>query len=463
MKYEDFIKNKKFSYDGKGIEKIELHDSLFPFQRDIVTWSLKKGRSAIFAGTGLGKTRQQLEWARNVYNYTKQSILILAPLAVAAQTIREGEKIGINVKMCREQDDVINGINIANYEMLHKFDCSFFAGIVLDESSILKSFDGKTRNMIIDNFKETPYKLACTATPAPNDYMELGNHSEFLGVMTRTEMLSMFFVHDGGETQKWRLKGHAEDKFWEWIATWAVMLQKPSDLGYSNDSYDLPPLEIHNHVIETDNTEEGFLFAINAQTLQERQQARRGSIVDRVAKCAELVNASDKPFLVWCDLNSESEALKKSINGAIEVKGSDSNEHKEKSMMDFADGKIRVLVTKPSIAGFGMNWQHCSQMAFVGLSDSFEQVYQAIRRCYRFGQKEIVKVHMIISDKEGNVAENIRRKERDFDEMSREMSKHTRKINEKNIKATQSETAEYLPIVKVKIPTWLRSESNASN
>lgn len=431
---------------------------LFNHQSDITRWSLRKGRSAVFAGTGLGKSIIQLEWSKHVHKHTGGNVLILAPLAVASQTVREGQKIDLNVTLCRQQSDVKSGINITNYEMLHKFNPDEFEGIVLDESSILKAFDGKMRTEIIESFRNTPFRLACTATPAPNDYMELGNHSEFLGVMSRTEMLSMFFVHDGGETQKWRLKGHAESKFWEWVASWAVLIQKPSDLGYDDGDYILPPLNIVDHIVEINRPLEGELFKSEAKTLQERQKARRETIEERVAKCAEIVNSTDRPFLVWCDLNKESELLAKSIPGAVEVKGSDSPEHKEKAMLDFANGKIRCLVSKPSICGFGMNWQHCADMAFVGLSDSFEQIYQAIRRCYRFGQKNQVNVHMITSDLEGAVAENIRRKEADFERMAEEMLKHTRKITAENIRATTIEKTEYVPRLKMTIPSWLRSE-----
>jgi hypothetical protein len=459
MKYADFLESKRFTMPEAGFNVSELNENLSPFQQDIVRWALRKGKAAIFAGTGLGKTRMQAEWANRVHVHTDGNILILAPLAVASQTVREGQVVGIDIHLCSEQSDVRPGINIANYERLHKFDPNSFVGIVLDESSILKSYTGKIRNQIIDSFRKTPYRLACTATPAPNDYMELGNHSEFLGVMSRTEMLSMFFVHDGGETQKWRLKGHAEEKFWEWVASWSVMLQKPSDLGYEDGNYVLPPLNIIDHVVETKATADGYLFTVEAQTLLERQQARRDSIKQRVAKAAEIVNSTDRPFIVWCDLNVESELLVRSIPGAVEVKGSDSPEHKECAMIDFADGKVRVLVTKPSIAGFGMNWQHCSDMAFVGLTDSFEQVYQAIRRCYRFGQKRPVNVHMIVSDAEGSVAANIKRKEAEFEAMYAAMVRYTKDITRKNIRATTIEKTEYDPRVPMKIPDWLRGET----
>jgi hypothetical protein len=281
--------------------------------------------------------------------------------------------------------------------------------------------------------------------------MEIGNHAEFLGVMNRTEMLSMFFVHDGGDTSKWRLKGHAEDDFWQWVASWGVVLEKPSDLGYADDGYDLPPLTINDFVIEV----EGEV----GNTLSQRQKARRETIEDRVKAAAEIVNASDQPFLVWCDLNDESAMLKKLIPDAVEVKGSDKPAHKEKAMLDFAAGKIRVLVTKPSIAGFGMNWQHCADMAFVGLSDSFEQVFQAIRRCYRFGQTKPVNVHMITSSREGATAENIKRKEADFKKMVSEMVQYTKEITSESIRSAERDETVYEPETPIIIPAWLVSET----
>lgn len=454
--YESFIQSKQIKAQTSGfvVDRASLHPTLFDFQRDIVRWALRRGRAAIFAGTGLGKTRMQIEWAMNVHRLTDGDVLMLAPLAVSAQTVREASSLGCEITICRSQDDVRPGLNITNYEMLHKFEPAKFKGVVLDESSILKSFTGKIRTELIESFALTPYRLACTATPAPNDYMEIGNHAEFLGVMSRAEMLSMFFVHDGGETQKWRLKGHAEDVFWKWVANWGVMLEKPSDLGYPDDGYILPPLSITDHVIEVEGDP--------ANTLSERQKARRETVAERVAACAEIVNGTDKPFLVWCDLNVESEMLSAAIPGAVEVKGSDKPSHKEQAMLDFAAGKIRVLVTKPSIAGFGMNWQQCADMAFVGLSDSFEQVFQAIRRCYRFGQTKPVNVHMITSSREGATAENIKRKEVDFKRMVSEMVRYTKDITAEEIRSTERDVTEYMPKRPIIIPKWIRSESVAN-
>lgn len=428
---------------------------LFPFQSDIVKWALRKGRSAVFADCGLGKTAIQLEWSQKVVEQTGGNVLILAPLAVSEQTVNEGQKFGIAVNLCRTQEDVKPGINITNYEMLHHFDSSKFTGVVLDESSILKGMNSKTRITVTESFLNTPYKLACTATPAPNDYMELGNHSEFLGVMTRAEMLAMFFVHDGGETSKWRVKGHAAQRYWEWVSSWAVVIRKPSDLGYDDGDYVLPELNMRQHTVTASSPPDGMLFTIEAMTLQERQAARRTSIVDRVRVCADLVNQSTEPWIIWCDLNAESEALRKAITGAIEITGSDSHEHKKNSMLGFTNGDIGVLITKPKIAGHGMNWQHCNNVAFVGLSDSYEAFYQAVRRCWRFGQKNDVNVHIITAHTEGAVVANIERKERDAMNMINEMVRHTQKITSAEVRGTKRNQADYLPAQKIILPQWL--------
>jgi len=434
MEYTEFLKTKQLKVESSGfdVDISELHPSLFDFQKDIVKWALKKGKCAIFAGTGLGKTYMQLEWANKVCEYTNGNVLILAPLAVAQQTVHEGDKFNIAVHLCRQQSDVKDGINITNYEMLHKFDIDSFIGIVLDESSILKSFTGKVRTQLIEDFQEIPYRLACTATPAPNDYMELGNHSEFLGVMSVVEMFAMFFVHDGGDTAKWRLKGHAVKEFWEWVSSWAVMLSNPRDLGYDGEMFDLPELKIHE--VQVDKT--GYVVKL-AQTLTERRDARRSTIDARVKYAADIANSLNEPCIVWCDLNEESDKLTKAINGAVEVKGSHDNKYKEDSLTGFSEGKFNILVSKPSIAGFGMNWQHCSKMIFVGISDSFEQYYQAVRRCWRFGQLKEVDVYIITSVKEGAVVANIKRKEKEFNKMLSGMIASTQDFTKKNIKSTQ--------------------------
>jgi hypothetical protein len=446
--YQEFLQSKTITDEPSGLVTIpRLNPMLFDFQRDIVAWALRRGRAAIFADCGLGKSPMQLEWAQRVADHTERPVLIVAPLAVSSQTIREGEKFGIYVE--RLKSDVFGpSVYITNYEQLHKANPEQFAGIVLDESSILKSYTGKYRTDLVENWGRIPYRLACTATPAPNDFMELGNHAEFLGSMTRTEMLSMFFVHDGGETQKWRLKGHAEAEFWKWICSWAVMIRKPSDLGYDDGKFILPELRMHQITVETTNTGD-CLFAMEAQTLQERQKARKDSTQDRVAKCADIINGDTEPWLIWCNLNDESAAIKSAVDGAVEVKGSDKPESKESALLGFSAGEFSRLVTKPKIAGHGMNWQHCNNVAFVGLSDSYEQFYQAVRRCWRFGQTKPVDCYIITADTEGAVVKNIERKEQDAERMAANMVEHMHSINEENIKGTSRTSSEYDTDTKV--------------
>ena len=437
--YSEFLAAKAITQVPTGVTPEEPHEMLFPFQRDIVKWALRCGRACIFADCGMGKTFMQIEWARQIPG----DVLILAPLAVAAQTIDEAAKLDCLVRYCRDRSDVQSGITVTNYDMLQHFDANRFTGVVLDESSIIKHFDSKTRRKIIEKFSSTPYRLACTATPAPNDHMELGNHAEFVGAMERTEMLSMFFVHDGGDTAKWRLKRHAEVEFWKWVCSWAVMIRKPSDLGYEDGQFVLPPMIMEeisvDHKVASD-----YLFAMEAQTLQERITARRESISDRVKKCAEIVNGSREYWMIWCNLNSESEALATEIENAVEIQGSEKPDDKARKLHAFSRGEIQILVSKPSIAGFGMNFQHCHNVVFVGLSDSWEQYYQAIRRCWRFGQMQEVKVYIVISTAEGQVLKNIKRKEADAARMVEEMIKHMHSINEANIKGTSRRFDSYV-------------------
>ena len=446
MSYVEFLKKKETFDPATGLKNIpELNPMLFEFQRDIVRWGLKRGRAAIWADCGLGKGPMALEWA----NHVPGEVLIVAPLAVSRQFQREAAKFNVTIGIAKNKSEIKERITVTNYERLDGFDPSQFNGVVLDESSILKSHDGKTRTALIESFQKTPFRLCCTATPAPNDHMELANHAEFLGTMTRVEMLAMFFVHDGGETSKWRLKGHAEGDFWRWLSSWAIMMRKPSDLGYSDDVFKLPEIKIHQHTVSVEKATNGFLFPIEANTLQERIGARRETTADRVKECAAIVNATDRPFLVWCNLNTESELLGRSIKGAVEIKGSDSPEEKEAAMIGFTEGRIRVLITKPSIAGFGMNWQHCADMAFVGLSDSYEQFYQAIRRCWRFGQKKSVNVHIITAETEGAVVANIRRKESDAVKMAERMVDHMKDINAESLHGgTSRSKSEYARDVK---------------
>jgi len=452
MTYKDFIAGKRIIDRPSGLEEIPpLNPQLFDFQRDIVSWALRRGRAAIFADCGMGKTPMQLEWARHIPG----RVLIVTPLAVASQTCREAEKFGIDGVKYLRADDHKTQIVVTNYEMIDRF-CPFdFEGVVLDESSILKSYTGKFRNKLIGEWGDVNYRLAATATPAPNDFMELGSHSEFIGAMTRTDMLSHFFVHDGGETQKWRLKGHAESEFWRWLCEWAVMIRKPSDLGYEDGDFLLPQLHIAQTTVDASPDAAGMLFAMEAKTMSERRDARKTSVGERVNAVADMVNASDQPWLIWCDLNSESEALRKAINGAVEVKGSDAQEVKEQRLLGFTNGSIRVLVTKPSIAGWGLNWQHCSHMAFTGLSDSYEQFYQAVRRCWRFGQDTDVNVYVVTSSTEGAVVANIKRKEKDSERMAAMMVEHMADLNAENIKGTQRKDKSYKPENEIIIPNFL--------
>lgn len=442
--YSEFIRAKAGTEVDAGFEPQQIGSHLFDFQSAIVEWACKRGRAAIFADTGLGKTAMQVEWARQVAEHTGGRVLILAPLCVAQQTVEESAKFGTRVKYCR--DEVQTGgdeLIITNYEMVDHFDVTDYAGVVLDESSILKSHDSKTRAKIIEMFRDTPYKLSCTATPSPNDHMELGNQAEFLGVMTATEMLAMFFVHDGGDTSQWRLKGHGKTRFWEWMAKWSVCIRNPADLGFNGDSYILPGLNLQQHIIESPEALPGQLFSGLAQTLTERRDAKRQSMAERVKLTADMVNSHNRPTIVWCHLNDESKALAGAIPDAVEVTGSMTADEKEKAIMAFTHGEKRVIVSKASICGFGMNWQHCHDMVFAGLDDSFESYYQAVRRCYRFGQKEIVNVHLVSAESEGAVKANLERKQAQANEMAESMVLHMRELTKQTIKGTTMEKSDY--------------------
>lgn len=465
MSYGDFIENKLSRVPPTGLAgAIDLPAGLFDFQDAIARWALRRGRAAVFADTGLGKSRMQLAWADAVRRETGHDVLILAPLAVAAQTVQEGEEIGVAVRQCRDGAEVKPGITITNYDRIHRFDTSRFGAVVLDESSIIKHHTSKTLAMLLDAFSQTPFKLCATATPAPNDWTELGTHAEFLGICTQVEMLSEYFVHDGGDTQTWRLKGHARQQFWRWVASWAALVRKPSDLGFDGSRYDLPPLRVNQHTTAStghDQQATGMLFALEANTLSERRTARRDSLEGRVSACAAMVNADREPWIVWCDLNAEGDALRAAIPGAVEIRGSDDPDVKEQRLVDFAAGKIRVLVTKPSIAGFGLNWQHCANMAFVGVTDSWESYYQAVRRCWRFGQKREVQVHIFASDLEGAVINNLQRKERDALAMAESLSAETRDAVMQEVTGVVRQSNPYSPARTAEIPAWLVSEEIA--
>lgn len=480
--YEQFVAQKLTRVPPTGLRELpELSSSLFPHQRDLVAWALRRGRAAIFASTGLGKTAMQLEWARHVPG----PVLILAPLAVAAQTIEEGKRIGVEVKRAREPHDIdqwiqngkgpsdcsfsgcigceecstLGGIYVTNYDRLHKFDPAKFKAVVLDESSIIKHHDAKTFAALTEAFRDTPFKLCATATPSPNDYTELGTHAEFLGVCSRTEMLAEYFCHDGGDTSKWRLKGHARKLFWKWVSTWGALVRLPSDLRYEDGSYALPDLNVHMHTIAAGieaAKEQGLLFVEPAKTLTERRRARKHSTNDRAQQCAEVVNASKEAWVIWCDLNAEADALAEKIPDAVEIRGTDDVWKKEDRLAKFARGEIRVLISKPSICGWGLNWQHCARIAFVGVSDSWEQYHQAIRRCWRFGQKRAVDVHVFASELEGDVVRNLQRKETDAAKMALELSAETNESVRGEIYGATHETNTYAP-ARIDIPSWLRS------
>lgn len=459
MKYDQFISEKLSSAPSTGIASgFSVPSSLFPHQSCLVEWALRRGRAAIFADTGLGKSRMQLAWADAVAKHTKSRVLILAPLAVAAQTVGEGIEIGIDVTLCRTGADVRDGINITNYDRLHHFDASMFDGVVLDESSIIKHHNTRTLAHLLAAFKDTRFKLCATATPAPNDWTELGTHAEFLGVCTRQEMLAEFFTHDGGDTSVWRLKGHARHIFWRWVCQWGALVRRPSDLGFDDSAYALPPLHLHEHIVECDMPVNGMLFAAEAQTLSERRDARRMSMEDRVAECAAIANSeASEPWVIWCELNAEGEALRKAIPGSVEIAGSDDVDTKESRLADFAAGRIRVLISKPSIAGFGLNWQHAARMAFVGVTDSFESYYQAVRRCWRFGQKRDVHVHLFSSSAEGAVLANLKRKERDAQAMAESLSAETRDAVMQSVTGQTRQTNDYNAAQHVAVPAFLRS------
>ena len=454
MEYSEFIRQKSSQIIDAGFESDQR---LFPshmrdFQRAFLQWGCRRGRAALFADTGLGKTIMQLAWASQVESHTNRPVLVVAPLCVAQQTVNEGRKFGIEAKYLRCPGFSNPRIHVTNYEMLHKFDPSVYAGIVLDESSILKGMDGKMRRRITEFGRTIPYRLSCTATPSPNDFVELGTQSEFLGIMSQVEMLATFFIHDGSSTQKWRLKGHGRSRFWEWLATWAMVIRNPADLGYDSTGYDLPPPVYHSHVVETGVTD--GMFAKVATGLNDRNRARRQSIKKRVAKASEIANSIDGPCIVWCQLNDESEKLAEQIGGSVQVYGSMGPETKEELIGSFTSGEIEKIITKPKIAGFGLNWQHCNQMIFVGLSDSWESFYQAIRRCWRFGQDKPVHIHIVTADTEGAVLENIRRKQSQNDQMAHEMSKVMRDYTIASIKCAAVEKTDYTPQTPINYPNW---------
>jgi len=432
--YREFLQKKKTTVPESGfrVEETDLNPLLFPFQKHCVKRALKCGKYALFENTGLGKTVQQLEWSKQIVGRVGGKVIIIAPLAVVGQTIEEGRKFGYEVH--RVGDSVVDGIYITNYDQIPNLTISDYIGVVLDESSILKNFDGATKQLIIDSFKNTPYKLACTATPSPNDVMELCNHAEFLDVMSRNEMLAMYFIHDGGNTSSWRLKGHCEQMFWDFVSDWATMIEKPSDIGFSDEGYILPPLHLIEDYIKTAKRDNGMLFndmAVNATGYNEEL---RQTINERMERVAQIVNSHpSENFIVWIKQDIEGDLLRKLIPDAVEVRGSERPEVKEEKLLGFGQDKFRVLVTKLKIAQFGLNYQNCHNQIFASLDFSFESTYQGIRRCYRFGQTHEVNIVLICTDTMQNVRQTIQRKQTQFEAMQAAMTAATnRNINVKN-------------------------------
>lgn len=416
--YGEFIAAKRPGMIESGIEPGADNGALFPFQQAIVRWAIRRGRAAIFADTGLGKTRMQIEWARQIGG----PALIVAPLGVAQQTIAEAARVGVDVAFVSSAAEVGPGISITNYEKLHRFDPAAFRAVVLDESSILKSITGKTRDRLVRDWTAVPYRLACTATPAPNDLDELANHSEFLDVMSRRDMLATYFVHDDAG---WRIKGHARDPFYRWLATWAVYIRTPSDIGFADDGFALPELRMSERQIAIDHKPDETLFPTLASGVVGRAKARRSSVSGRVAAAAELIRSTPGQWLIWCGLNAEQDAIAAALGDeCVSIAGPDSDEAKIAREQAWREGRVRVLATKPSIFGFGMNWQHCSQVMFLGLGDSFEKYYQAIRRCWRFGQTRPVRVDIITTEGERGVMQNLQRKAGQADRMFSALVEH---------------------------------------
>ena len=426
--YASFIAGKHIAHSPSGfaVDAGTLNPNLFPWQRDVVAWAIRTGRAAIFAECGLGKTLMQLDWARACAKHTGKPSLILTPLAVGPQTQSEAEKFAIDspARVMREAAQVGDGINICNYESLHKLDPSAFGAVVLDESSILKSYMGKTKRQLVEAFADTPYRLACTATPAPNDHLELGNHAQFLGVMDSYEMIARWFQNDTMEAGTYILKPHGAKDFWRWVASWAVAISKPSDLGYDDAGYILPPLRTERITVNVppEMFVDGAFFADGELSATSLHKEKRRSVEVRAEAVANIVNASTETWAVWCDSNYEADALMRLIPDAVEVRGSMKEAERERNLAAFTNGTARVIVTKPEIAGFGLNWQHCNHTAFIGLSYSYERFYQAVRRHWRFGQTKPVRCVLVEADSETGIAKVIDAKSAEHELMKSSMN-----------------------------------------
>jgi len=454
--YRKFIASRAPVAQKSGFDPHPINKFAKAHQIAVLNFALERGKSAAFLDTGLGKSFIELEFARKCAEETGKPSLILTPLAVAGQMVREGQKFNIDARQIREQDQVGAGVMVANYERLAKLDPSSFGAIILDESSIMKSYASKTRVMIQDAFADTPYKLAATATPSPNDHTELGNHAEFLGVMRQQEMLSKWFINDTATaSQDWRLKGHAVEDFWQFVASWARCATLPSDLGGDDTGYVLPDVDRRIHTVEADRMEniaQGMLFRIPEMSATSFHEEKRLTIKQRCELAAELAS-HDKPVTVWCETNEESTMLAKMIDGAIEVRGDLDPDEKERRLLGFADGEYRVIVTKPKLAGFGVNWQHCAHAVFASISFSYEQHYQAVRRSHRFGQSETVRNDIVISDTEASIWEIINVKSKKHDEMKRRMSQAMAQAQ-----STSTRRVKYERPLELAFPAWLKSE-----
>lgn len=468
--YNEFIRSKSVRVNDVGfsVEADTLNAALFPFQRAIVEWSVRLGKAAIFAECGLGKTLMQLDWARVIAEHTGRKVLILSPLAVANQTVGEGRKFGIEAHYSRSQMDAegcTERIIVTNYDMLKAFQSDYFAGVVLDESSILKNFTGQTKRMILNAFESTPYKLACTATPAPNDHLELGNHAQFLDVMQSNEMISRWFINDTMKAGSYRLKGHAEKDYWHWVTGWAVCISKPSDMGYEDNGFTLPPLNVHEHVVGVDHTRafaQGKLLLDGTVSATAMWREKSETAQDRCDEALRVVATdTDSPWIVWCDTNKEADILKKLLPEAVEVRGSDTVAHKEDKLMSFSDGRKRIIITKADIAGFGMNWQHCANQADVSVDYSYEKWHQRIRRSWRFGQKSPVNTHLIYAESEGQIVKVMRQKQAAHVEMQAQMNEAMR-ANGLSLVTDYRAATDYKPEKRIKLPAWLSSQSKPS-
>ncbi len=444
---ETLLESKRHAYADAGFKPVFMPDKLFPFQAALVEWAVRKGRAALFADCGLGKSAMQLTYAQNVVQKTARPVLLLTPLAVGGQMLQEAEKFGVDAERSKDGKFTPGArVVIANYERLHLFDPSDFAGLICDESGILKNYSGATRNAVIAFTKSIQYRLLATATPAPNDVTELGNSVEALGVMRRVDMLARYFIHDSADTGKWRIKGHALDAYWAFVASWARAIRHPRDIGFDQLGYDLPPMSIETKLLPS-KALDGYLFAMDARTLTEQREERKLTIVERCDAVAQIATSDPSQFIAWCSLNDESEMLTRMIPDAVELSGSDSDDEKEEKIAAFSNGQIQTLVTKPKICSHGINWQSCHRMSFFP-SHSHEQFYQAVRRCWRFGQPIPVQVHIVTTEAEAMIVENLQRKEREAAELFGQIVKN---MNAHYL----AETTEYQPTKQLILPSWL--------